>query len=129
MIRHTFKYDKLSVGDLVRLRDEIETAVKEKIAIERRELQARIGKVAALKPFPPRRQKPKPKYRGPKGELWTGRGLSPRWLVALEKLGCKREQFRIANEELTSAHGGSEALDAKMLRSTFEFDGSKGVSG
>jgi DNA-binding protein H-NS len=36
-----------------------------------------------------------PKYRGPNGETWAGRGLSPRWLTALEKKGKKRDQFLI----------------------------------
>ena len=34
--------------------------------------------------------------RGPGGETWAGRGLTPRWLVDLEKKGKKREQFLIA---------------------------------
>jgi len=37
----------------------------------------------------------KPKYRGPKGELWSGRGRSPRWLAALESGGRKRSEFLI----------------------------------
>lgn len=35
------------------------------------------------------------KFRGPHGESWTGRGLTPRWLVALEAGGQKREEFAI----------------------------------
>jgi len=44
---------------------------------------------------PKRRAKVAPKYRGPDGETWSGRGLSPRWLVALEKQGKKRDSFLI----------------------------------
>ena len=36
-----------------------------------------------------------PKYRGPKGVTWSGRGLKPRWLVAELKKGKKLEQFAI----------------------------------
>jgi DNA-binding protein H-NS len=36
-----------------------------------------------------------PKYRGPKGELWTGRGMHPRWLAALLKQGHKIEEYAI----------------------------------
>jgi DNA-binding protein H-NS len=36
-----------------------------------------------------------PKYRGPKGELWTGRGYTPRWLAALEADGKKRDSYLI----------------------------------
>jgi DNA-binding protein H-NS len=36
------------------------------------------------------------KYRGPSGELWAGRGATPRWLVAaMKETGKKREDFLI----------------------------------
>ena len=37
-----------------------------------------------------------PKYRGPNGETWSGRGLSPKWLSSLVEQGAKREDFAIA---------------------------------
>lgn len=36
-----------------------------------------------------------PKYRGPSGETWSGRGLLPRWLAALEAQGSRKEDFAI----------------------------------
>jgi len=36
-----------------------------------------------------------PKYRGPTGETWAGRGARPRWLVAAIKGGKKLEDFLI----------------------------------
>ncbi len=36
-----------------------------------------------------------PKYRGPNGETWSGRGLSPRWLAALVAQGQAKETFLI----------------------------------
>jgi DNA-binding protein H-NS len=36
-----------------------------------------------------------PKYRGPKGDTWAGRGATPLWLVALLKKGRKKEAFAI----------------------------------
>jgi DNA-binding protein H-NS len=36
-----------------------------------------------------------PKYRGPGGETWAGRGARPRWLVALIKQGRKLDEFAI----------------------------------
>jgi DNA-binding protein H-NS len=36
-----------------------------------------------------------PKYRGPAGETWAGRGARPRWLAALLKQGRKLEEFAI----------------------------------
>jgi DNA-binding protein H-NS len=36
------------------------------------------------------------KYKDPQsGATWSGRGLSPRWLVEKEKAGQKREEFLI----------------------------------
>ena len=36
-----------------------------------------------------------PKYRGPSGETWAGRGARPRWLVAVIKGGKKLHDFLI----------------------------------
>jgi DNA-binding protein H-NS len=36
-----------------------------------------------------------PKYRGPSGETWAGRGAKPRWLVAAIKDGKKLDDFLI----------------------------------
>ena len=36
-----------------------------------------------------------PRYRGPSGETWSGRGREPRWLQALTAEGRKREEFRV----------------------------------
>lgn len=35
------------------------------------------------------------KYRGPNGESWSGRGLTPRWLSALLAEGKTKEEFAI----------------------------------
>lgn len=37
------------------------------------------------------------KFRGPGGETWTGRGLTPKWLTALIEQGRPREEFAISN--------------------------------
>ena len=36
-----------------------------------------------------------PKYRGPNGETWSGRGLTPKWLAALIAQGQTKESFAI----------------------------------
>ncbi len=36
-----------------------------------------------------------PKYRGPAGETWSGRGLTPRWLASLLAQGKTKEEFAI----------------------------------
>jgi DNA-binding protein H-NS len=35
------------------------------------------------------------KYRGPQGETWSGRGLTPKWLSALIAQGQTKESFAI----------------------------------
>lgn len=35
------------------------------------------------------------KYRGPNGETWSGRGLTPRWLATLLAQGQTKEAFAI----------------------------------
>lgn len=35
------------------------------------------------------------KYKDGQGNTWTGRGKTPRWLVAAEKAGKNREQFKV----------------------------------
>jgi|SRR5262249_30630440 len=42
-----------------------------------------------------RGKKVPPKYRGPSGETWAGRGAKPRWLVAAIKGGKKSDDFLI----------------------------------
>ena len=36
------------------------------------------------------------KYRGPNGETWSGRGLTPKWLSTLIAQGSTKEQYLIA---------------------------------
>ena len=38
-----------------------------------------------------------PKYKGPNGELWSGRGQPPKWLKPLLAAGKKKEDFLIAH--------------------------------
>jgi len=42
-----------------------------------------------------RGRKVPPKYRGPSGETWAGRGAKPRWVIAAIKEGKKLEDFLI----------------------------------
>jgi len=36
-----------------------------------------------------------PKFKGPGGEVWSGRGLVPRWLAALIAQGRTKDEFAI----------------------------------
>ena len=110
--KRAINFSKLEVAELVQLREEIETALNGRIVVERDELQARMNTLASLvgkhsnggskargqakaRTHPLKGKKALPKYRGPNGETWAGRGLTPIWLKALEKKGKKRENFLI----------------------------------
>ena len=55
-----------------------------------------------------------PKYRGPGGETWAGRGATPRWLAALVKEGHSIEEFLIgAARKARSAAGKGPAVTKK----------------
>jgi DNA-binding protein H-NS len=51
-----------------------------------------------------------PKYRGPSGETWAGRGARPRWLVAAIKRGKKLDDFLI---DKSSARKGRKKRRSK----------------
>lgn len=97
------KLASMSVDELLRLRDEI-TAVLGKKADELKEQLSLLSGGQA--PPRARRGRPRgsalrgrkvaPKYRGPGGETWTGRGIKPRWLSAALKDGKKLDDFLIA---------------------------------
>lgn len=55
---------------------------------------ARRGRPPGKKTGPAKGGKVAVKYRHG-SDTWTGRGRTPRWLVALEKDGRKREEFRV----------------------------------
>jgi DNA-binding protein H-NS len=59
----------------------------------------RLGKVAAKRADAGNKKKTgvsvAAKYRGPNGETWSGRGLSPRWLTALIATGKTKEDFAV----------------------------------
>lgn len=63
--------------------------------------RGRKAKVAPLKKAAGKSAGKKPgiavaaKYRGPEGQTWSGRGLTPRWLATLLTEGRTKEDFAI----------------------------------
>ena len=53
------------------------------------------GKPGAKKRSPIAGRRVAAKYRGPKGETWSGRGSMPKWLSALVAKGKSKEDFAI----------------------------------
>ena len=113
MAKRAFKLDQMALADLVQLRDEVQSALSGRIEMERRDLQTKLTEIEKLqsgskpsgrgkrrlvgdgKKQPAKGRKAAPKYRGPNGETWAGRGLAPKWLVELETKGKKRDQYLI----------------------------------
>ena len=86
----------MSVEELMDLRERVDGTLHERRAELQQQLAAlgvtRIvrGGRSALK-----RRKVPPKYRGPSGDTWAGRGAKPRWLVDAIKGGKKLDDFLI----------------------------------
>jgi len=96
----------MSIDKLSKLKDQIDTALRAKVADERRTLEAELGRLSRLSTSESRskgfrfgaRGPVAPKYRNPQNpsETWAGRGLKPLWLAAAIKAGKKLEHFSIA---------------------------------
>ena len=101
--------DNLSLSDLTELSARVQKAIASKKDEERGETLNALKALAQAKGYSldellgkgpgGRRQrsdkgvKLKPKYIGPNGEIYTGRGPTPKWLKSLERKGEKREKF------------------------------------
>lgn len=101
--------DNLSLADLKDLAARVEKAIAVRKDKAKAETLNKLKALAATDGFSldelmgkapgGRRQrsdkgvKLKPKYVGPNGEIYTGRGPTPKWLRTLERKGEKREKF------------------------------------
>src|SRR3954451_14945502 len=91
----------MSVDALLQLRDEVTSTLSRKAGDLKRQL-ARLGDWGSSGGRPTTRKtslkgrKVAPKYRGPNGETWAGRGARPRWLQEALRSGAKPDDFLIA---------------------------------
>lgn len=89
----------LSNEELCRLRDEIAELLERRAGALRKELNWLTGgemlNGGGERAHKVRRRKALPKYRGPNGETWAGRGAKPRWLSDAIEHGKKLEDFLI----------------------------------
>jgi DNA-binding protein H-NS len=103
--------EKLPIEKLLVIREHLNQVLKKKAEAERRELELRMEKLkdltggqdsGAMGPRNGSRYYPpvKPRYQNTAApyELWSGRGLKPRWLAAALKSGKKLADFEIASE-------------------------------
>ena len=88
----------VSVEGLMDLRKRVdETLLKRRADMERQleRMGSAIAVVGGQRGSAWKGKKVPPKYRGPTGETWAGRGARPRWLVAAIKRGKKLDDFLI----------------------------------
>jgi len=88
---------EMSVETLMDLRKRVDQMLFERRAEIKKQLE-RMGAIAVVVRGGGsvlKGKKVPPKYRGPSGETWAGRGARPRWLVAAIKGGKKLDDFLI----------------------------------
>lgn len=107
----------MDVDALLALRGEIDDTLEERSRELKKQLSAletargrpargaAAGRSSALKGV-----KVAPKYRGPNGETWAGRGAHPKWLSALLDEGHSLEEFAIEGA------GEAEEVEEKPVR-------------
>ncbi|RAI42805.1 H-NS family nucleoid-associated regulatory protein [Rhodoplanes roseus] len=86
---------QLDDADLITMRAEIDRMIAARAAELRRQLAA-LGKAGSAARSPRAGRKVPPKYRGPNGETWAGRGAQPKWLAQLIAQGRTADEFRIS---------------------------------
>jgi DNA-binding protein H-NS len=114
----------MDVEALLELRGDVERALAERGRDLERQLAA-LGMGERKRGRPPKTEgrgshlkgvKVPPKYRGPGGETWAGRGAMPRWLKALVKEGHSIEEFLIgAGRRKTAAASGKRVVGKKKV--------------
>jgi DNA-binding protein H-NS len=107
--------DAMSLDEMWQLHEEISRILSVRLTSEKRELEKRLKQLRRDKQAhplkfsseikdlarEPRRKYPRvyPKYQNPQvpSETWSGRGKTPRWLVAALKTRQKLEHFAISS--------------------------------
>ena len=94
----------LSVEALFKLRDDVAAALGRKADALKKELAAlgsdyaEVGRIAVYgkkRGSSLKGKKAAVKYRDRSGNHWSGRGATPRWMVAAMKAGAKRDDFLV----------------------------------
>jgi DNA-binding protein H-NS len=86
----------MDVQSLLNLRKQVDAALAQRRTELEKQLRDLGGGVRGRQGGSPLAGKRvRPKYRGPSGESWAGRGAKPRWLVAAMKEGAKLNDFLI----------------------------------
>ncbi len=105
MQQKKFSLTTLTNEALCKLRDEIAELLDSRAEALRRELDQLIGVAGSIaaggdgngrgKRRRAKIRRVAPKYRGPNGETWTGRGMKPKWLTKAINEGKQPDDFLI----------------------------------
>ncbi len=111
MPKQKSNFAAMSLGALMEMGAKIQHAISEKVSEERDYLEHRLAALGSFltggtgagkatkkrtngratgRKHPLEGRKAPIKFRGPNGETWSGRGLAPRWLAALEAVRLQR---------------------------------------
>jgi DNA-binding protein H-NS len=108
-------FDTLSNQALSKLRDEIAEELKTRAESLQREIDQLIGPTSSANTKHRRRSrkgyKVVPKYKGPHGEKWSGRGKKPRWLTVAMSEGKQLEDFLVDRPKKNGARIEATRLD------------------
>jgi DNA-binding protein H-NS len=117
----------MPVKALVRLRDQISAVLNSRASALKKEL-SELGAHAHAEhnrgvhhrtngpTSPLAGRKVAPKYRGPGGQTWAGRGAQPLWMREALKAGKKPEQFLIAKSRVPAARKKRPAKRQRVHR-------------
>ena len=122
----TLNLKSMSAEALIDLRADITRILNSKVSAERKDLQAKLdkldgfagsgrgrGRPGKLDGHPLKGRTVAPKYRGPNGETWTGRGLQPRWLSALVAEGRTPEEFAVTGAAASTEKAAKKASSTR----------------
>jgi len=114
----------MDVDALLELRADVDRRLTEQARDLQRQLSLLSGGAAARgrpagrsgRPSGLKGTKVPPKYRGPGGETWAGRGAQPRWLTALLQEGHAMEEFSISAGRKAKTAAAKRAVVKKRGR-------------
>ena len=105
--------EAMTFDELLAFRERLIAMIARKATAAREQLQAQIASLDSLtgtvgrggrrgrppgRPHALKGRKIAPKYRGPNGQTWAGRGMMPLWMRDQIKAGRKPEHFAIGKK-------------------------------
>jgi len=104
-----YNFEAMSVDALWQLHEELRVVLAAKMAAQRQELDERLRDLeqfatTSKKTTATLQPKAGPVYRNPEqpAQIWSGRGLRPRWLVFQLAAGRSLDEFRVEPDSIVS---------------------------